>query len=117
VIKVEEGQPVSNVLFQLPDFGTKRKVVFRVVDQDGLPVVGARVSDWGHSRTRLGTFGVTDSNGKTTLALWPYAEYTLHAQITLPEYRSYFADPVCIPAGRTPTNPVFVLRDFHSRRP
>jgi hypothetical protein len=57
VIMVEEGQSVSNVIFRLPDFGTKRNVVFRVVDEDGLPAAGARVSDRGDSRTRLGTFG------------------------------------------------------------
>jgi hypothetical protein len=116
VIEIAEGESVSNVIFRLPDFGTKRNVVFRVVDEDGLPVAGARVSDRGDSRTRLGTSGVTDSNGHTTLALWPNAEYTLKAQMSLLEYRSYFADAIRIPAGAIPANPVFVLRDFHSRR-
>jgi len=117
VIVVEEGQSVGNIIFRLPDFGTRRNVVFRVIDQDGLPVAGARVSDWGHSRTRLGAFGITDSEGHTMLPLWPNAEYTLYAEAHLPEYRYYSADPLYIFAGKIPTNPVFLLKGFHSRRP
>ena len=115
VIVIEEGQSVSNINFHLPDFGAKRNVVFRVVDEDGLPVVGARVHDSGYSRTRLGTYGVTDNNGNSTLALWPDAEYTLGAEIWLPESRVYFSDPIYIHAGRIPANHVFMLKGFHSR--
>ncbi|MGJ5819980.1 hypothetical protein [Paludibaculum fermentans] len=117
VVVVEEGQSINNITFRLPDFGTKRNVVFRVVDEGGLSVADAKVLDYGYSRTRLAAVGVTDSSGNATVALWPNAEYTLFAEIHLPEYRPYFADPILIPAGRIPANRVFVLKGLHSRRP
>ncbi len=111
---VEEGRSIHDVLFRLPDFGPKRRVVIKVSSEDGVPVSGAIVQDSGldpanQVATNSGAYNTTDAAGQVVLSLWPVAAYRLTA--TLWGHRqSWSGDPLTVEAGQRDVKQTIVLK-------
>jgi hypothetical protein len=111
---VVEGQSIHNVLFRLPDFESKRRVVILVTGEDGSPVAGAVVQDSGlnpanQAAANSGAHQTTDATGQVILGLWPVASYRLTATLW-GQNRSWSGEPVEIPPGRSDLKRTIVLK-------
>jgi hypothetical protein len=111
---VVEGQSIHNVLFRLPDFESKRRVVILVTGEDGSPVAGAVVQDSGlnpanQAAANSGAHRTTDATGQVILGLWPVASYRLTATLW-GQNRSWSGEPVEIPPGRSDLKRTIVLK-------
>ena len=111
---VEEGRSIENLLFQLPDFGEKRRLAIQVVSEDGVPVAGAIVQDSGldpanEKAANVGGQRTTDPRGRVTLDAWPVSDYRLVANLFTPD-KWYPSDVLEIQAGHTPLDGTLVLK-------
>lgn len=111
---VEEGRSIHDVLFRLPDFGPKRRVVIKVLSEDGVPVSGALVQDSGldpanQVAANSGAHNTRDAAGQVVLSLWPVASYRLTA--TLWGHRQLWSgDPLAVEAGQPDVKETIVLK-------
>jgi len=113
-IVVEEGQSIRDVLFRLPDFGSKRRVVIKVSSEDGVPVSGAIVQDSGldpanQVAANSGAHNTTDAAGQVVLSLWPVAAYRLTATLW-GHGQSWSGDPLAVEAGQPDVKQTIVLK-------
>lgn len=112
---VEEGKSINDVQFRLPEFGGRRRVSIQVMDEDGIPVPGAAVSDNGAECAKIGEEKRTGTDGQVILSLYRSAQYCLNATLWLPRFGSYSGGQV-IPANTSPVRQVIVLKGYHSRK-
>lgn len=117
---VEEGKSLHDVLFRLPDFGPKRRVVISVRSEDDVPVAGAIVQDSGLNpanpmATNSGVHQSTDQAGQVTLDLWPVSAYRLTATLWL-NGNSWSGAPVEIAPGQASFQSRIVLKGLLLRR-
>ena len=116
---VEEGRSIDNVVFQLPDFGKKRRVEIQVMSEDTVPVPGVVVQDSGlggpaafnEKATYFGGKRTTDMHGKVAFDVWPVSDYRLVAYLFSPK-QWYSCDVFDVPSGASPFRKVVTLKGF-----
>ena len=118
LLVVGPGQQLDGVIFRLPDFGKKRRLTFRAVSADGVPVQAwiedgpAEVSDVKVSS--IGQDKLTDENGRATFEVWAASEYRIElhpCQVNAFEK----SESVLIPTNDSDTEITVIFRDLFLR--
>jgi hypothetical protein len=117
---VGEGQSIHDIVFQLPDFGRKRRVAIQVLSEDGAPVPGAIVQDSGldptnQLATNSGAHDTTDTAGWVLLHLWQVSDYRLMANFWNGPNQSWWGMEE-ISGGQSDVNQTIVLKGLRLKR-